>query len=376
MAVTLRRTSATTRASGSLSSHCVFNQLRNISKMANLKEVVSTLEKMAPLSLAESWDNVGLLIEPDVKKSIECVFLTNDLTEDVLEEAQNAKANLIISYHPPLFKPFKRIILKNWKDRITSRCLSQGIAVYSPHTSWDAVKEGLTDWLISCFDGSVTVLQPHSENPEFSHIVTVVSDTCEDSPLIVVNAFMELYPQFKLNNDLKILSTGHTQLKLLCNSNILSLFNEMTKYHYMSAFVQKNEMIPETDVGTGRLCHFREGLTIRNVIQRVKCHLKVNNLMVALARGSTLESTINSAATVAGSGASVLNGVNADLYLTGEMSHHEILDAVHNNVTVILANHSNTERGYLKVFADNLSQKIPQLRVCISNVDRDPLLFV
>jgi putative NIF3 family GTP cyclohydrolase 1 type 2 len=85
--------------------------------MANLKEVVSTLEKMAPLSLAESWDNVGLLIEPDVKKSIECVFLTNDLTEDVLEEAQNAKANLIISYHPPLFKPFKRIILKNWKVR-------------------------------------------------------------------------------------------------------------------------------------------------------------------------------------------------------------------------------------------------------------------
>lgn len=103
--------------SGSLSSHCVFNQVRNISRMVNLKEVVSTLEKMAPLSLAESWDNVGLLIEPDVKKSIECVFLTNDLTEDVLEEAQNVKANLIISYHPPLFKSFKRIISKNWKVR-------------------------------------------------------------------------------------------------------------------------------------------------------------------------------------------------------------------------------------------------------------------
>jgi hypothetical protein len=48
----------------------------------------------------------------------------------------------------------------------------------------------------------------------------------------------------------RILSTGHTQLKLLCNSNILSLFNEMTKYHYMSAFVQKNEMVSMYEVSS------------------------------------------------------------------------------------------------------------------------------
>lgn len=101
--------------SGSLTSRCVSNQVRNVSKMVNLTEVVSTLKKMAPLSLAEPWDNVGLLIEPDVKESIESVFLTNDLTEDVLEEAQNVNANLIISYHPPLFKPFKKITSANWK---------------------------------------------------------------------------------------------------------------------------------------------------------------------------------------------------------------------------------------------------------------------
>lgn len=87
--------------------------------MVSLAEIVSTLKRMAPLSLAESWDNVGLLIEPDVKKSIACVLLTNDLTEDVLEEAQDVKANLIISYHPPLFKPFKRITSANWKVRET-----------------------------------------------------------------------------------------------------------------------------------------------------------------------------------------------------------------------------------------------------------------
>lgn len=83
--------------------------------MATLSEVVSTLKKMAPLSLAESWDNVGLLVEPDVRKSVSRVFLTNDLTEDVLEEAVSVDANLIVSYHPPVFAPFKRITSDAWK---------------------------------------------------------------------------------------------------------------------------------------------------------------------------------------------------------------------------------------------------------------------
>lgn len=88
------------------------------------------------------------------------------------------------------------------------------------------------------------------------------------------------------------------------------------------------------------------------------------------------DSKINSAAAVAGSGASLLRGVKADLYLTGEMSHHDLLDAVHDNVTVVLANHSNTERSYLKVFAGKLLEELPQLTVHVSKVDRDPLVFV
>lgn len=83
--------------------------------MATLSDVISTLKRMAPLTLAESWDNVGLLVEPDVRKSISRVFFTNDLTEDVLEEAVSVDANLIVSYHPPLFAPFKRITSDAWK---------------------------------------------------------------------------------------------------------------------------------------------------------------------------------------------------------------------------------------------------------------------
>ena len=54
-------------------------------------------------------------------------------------------------------------------------------------------------------------------------------------------------------------------------------------------------------------------------------------------------------ASCAGSGSSVLSGTPSDVWLTGEMSHHEVLDAVHAGSTVLLAEHSNSERGFLKV---------------------------
>ena len=95
-------------------------------------QVVSELEGLAPTSLAESWDNVGLLIEPSGSKEVDeqkhfialtlhqvkKILLTNDWTEPVLSEAVEEKVDLVISYHPPLFRPFKRLTKGNWKERV------------------------------------------------------------------------------------------------------------------------------------------------------------------------------------------------------------------------------------------------------------------
>ncbi len=118
-----------------------------------LNTILSQFKEYAPLYLADqSWDNVGLLVEPDNNNpTIETIFFTNDLTEPVLEEAIQKQAQLIISYHPPIFSPLKRLTQNNWKERIILKCIKHGIAVYSPHTSWDAVDNGINQWLISAF---------------------------------------------------------------------------------------------------------------------------------------------------------------------------------------------------------------------------------
>jgi putative NIF3 family GTP cyclohydrolase 1 type 2 len=92
------------------------------------------LEKFGPLNYAEKWDNVGLLIEPSTDIEVKKIILTNDLTEKVMSEAVNKNANMIISYHPPIFQGLKRITMAGWKERIVIQCMENKIALYSPHT--------------------------------------------------------------------------------------------------------------------------------------------------------------------------------------------------------------------------------------------------
>lgn len=116
----------------------------------DLYAIIEKLEDIAPTSRAESWDNVGLLVEPrQCSGLISRVLLTNDLTELVMDEVEKMagdKVGLILSYHPPIFRPLKRITQSSSKERILLRAVESGIAVYSPHTALDPV---INQWLLA-----------------------------------------------------------------------------------------------------------------------------------------------------------------------------------------------------------------------------------
>ena len=77
-----------------------------------------------------------------------------------------------------------------------------------------------------------------------------------------------------------------------------------------------------------------------------------------------------------GAGATVIGTAPADVYLTGEMRHHDVLEAVAGGTSVILTNHTHTERGYLEVLARRLTAAFGgKVEVDVSRCDRDPLRF-
>lgn len=134
----------------------------------------------------------------------------------------------------------------------------------------------------------------------------------------------------------------------------------------------------EPDFGAGRTLKLSSKITLSEAIAKVKELTHLEHVRLALAKGKRMNDEINSVALCAGSGGSVLKAVTwVDVYLTGEMLHHDVLDAVQKGISVILTNHSDSERGFLKMFKPELEKRLEnKVKVLVSKTDRDPLITV
>ncbi|RWS08759.1 hypothetical protein B4U79_10972 [Dinothrombium tinctorium] len=359
----------------------------------NLPEIISHLQEMAPLHLAEEWDNVGLLVEPTLPLKVHNVLLTIDLTEKVLEEALKKKVNLIISYHPPIFKPLKSLTTKGWKEKILITCIENHIAIYSPHTALDAVKGGINDWLIAAYGESQSnpIKQSYADPKGAGHfsncLDVLVSEGNEitnalsglENVILTVKRFV-----FRIETIIKMVFSneyGGCDVRICCDDRTLAKVVDILSQHPVAQLcsrITKLQPPPLPGQGMGRLCNLMEPLPLYEVVHRTKQHIDQTHVRLALSPRHTRDTKVHSIAVCAGSGASVLRGVKADVFVTGEMSHHEVLDTIHSGSSVILCEHSNTERGYLKNWAEELKTMLGHqtVNIIVSEVDKDPLRVV
>ena len=125
----------------------------------------------------------------------------------------------------------------------------------------------------------------------------------------------------------------------------------------------------------GRAAELSKPVAFRALLERLKKLFGVSHLHVA--KPPAMSSKVRSIAVAAGAGSSALRGVGTDVYVTGEMSHHDVLASVADGTAVVLAGHSNTERGFLKVLAKRLVGEFGKtLQVRVAKKDRDPLVVV
>uniref|UniRef100_A0A8C6WWE2 NIF3-like protein 1 n=1 Tax=Neogobius melanostomus TaxID=47308 RepID=A0A8C6WWE2_9GOBI len=321
-------------------------------------------------------DNVGLLVEPSKSRPIKTILLTNDLTDAVMAEAETLSCDLIISYHPPLFRPIKRLVQKDWKQRLAIRAVEAGIAIFSPHTSWDTVKGGVNDWLIGGLgSGHVTVLSQVLSDAYPSHRLEF--NVRRDEELTAVMEELKACDSSAtLQHSSNRSDNSGIHVSFTCSDSALPHCVHTLLGHTalsQSLTISKLEKHPLPGHGQGRLSVLDKPVTIATAVEKMKTHLGLSYLRLALGAEQTQESSVRTVAVCAGSGASVLNGVKADLYVTGEMSHHEVLDAVAKGTSVILSDHSNSERGFLSVFRERLAVRLPEtVSVLVSQADRDP----
>lgn len=128
------------------------------------------------------------------------------------------------------------------------------------------------------------------------------------------------------------------------------------------------ENMPE---GPGRLISFERPQKVVPFLKTLRQFLRVPYLRVSRPAGLT---AIKRVACCAGAGHDAIKDANADVFVTGEMKHHDVLDAQSRGVMVVLSEHTHTERGYLPVFKRRLLKALPNpVEIHIAKLDRDPL---
>ncbi|MGC4068240.1 MAG: Nif3-like dinuclear metal center hexameric protein [Polyangiaceae bacterium] len=129
-------------------------------------------------------------------------------------------------------------------------------------------------------------------------------------------------------------------------------------------------------VGAGRIVQLDEPLPLVEALGHIKAGLSLPSLRVATAHRHQEGEPIESFAVCAGAGGSVFEKLPfADLLLTGEMRHHDVLARVAEGQTVVLTDHTNTERGFLPKLAACLRENFSELTVRVSTRDGDPLVI-
>ena len=387
---------------------------------ATVDGLVRAMGVVAPLSGAEDWDRVGLHVGDPARDLAGPVVLTIDLTERVLDEAIGLGASAIVAYHPPIWKALDRITATTAAERIVRGAIEAGLALYSPHTALDAAAGGVTDWLTECV--AVKASQNPGDDAMTADVRALVSEpvreASQEMKLVVFvprNALDQLRGalatagagqigayevcSFAASGTGTFFGTDGTspavgesgrleevdevRLEMVCSAHALPLAVETLRqfhpYEEPAFDIYELQPKPVRASGTGRRLVLDQPATVPQIGERLRAHLGVTRIKYALPEGMDDGTKVRRIAIVPGSGGDLVSTAvdeGCELFVTGEMTHHTVLGANARGLGVLLAGHTNTERGYLPRLAARLRTLMPNVSIEISKADRDPLIVL
>ncbi len=369
-----------------------------------LNDVMLIFNRLAPLKLAETWDNVGLLCG-DPQQKIRSVLLTIDLTRSVLDEAISNKSDLIMAYHPTIWEGLKKIIPGKGPSSLIYELVRNNIAVYSMHSSLDLVSGGINDALAEII--GITHPEPLEKRQPVSGTQYKLVCFLPESDLKPVSEAIYRAGGGKITPDsnyskcaFRVLGEGSFACGEVSNPTIgqPGSYEEVREYRFETVVPAANlgaalnamrsahsyeepafDVIPmiidQDNIGLGRYGRLIKPIRLKTIINMIKDKLKIDYAGLIGPR----DRLVKIAAVAAGScGSAYLQAIknNCDLYLTGEIKHHHAIDIQESGMSAIVVNHSNSERFYLRKLVGRMRSLMPTLDITVSRKDRDPIFWL
>lgn len=379
----------------------------------HIRDLIAAIESVAPRHLAESWDTTGLLVGDAGAEFGGGVLLTIDLNDAVLAEAEAlfaGKPGVIIAYHPPIFEGLKSVTSATRAGRLVLRAASRGIAIYSPHTALDAATGGMTDWLADGIAagsreverraivpwgpkdsaGSVSVklitFAPAGEVEQIREamaaagagVIGAYSRCSFASP--GTGTFMggdSTAPAVGRKGVLE--SVAEMRMEMVCpRGSVAAAVAALRGAHsYEEPAIDIVPLLPVPaagglSIGSGRVVRLVEPVPVSELAARL-----AKLLGCPVQTTADRDRPVRVIGLCPGAGASLLGPARAlgcEAFVTGELKHHECLGAIDSGLSLLLAGHTQTERGYLPLLADRLTRVLSGVRCAVSRVDAPPVV--
>ncbi len=352
------------------------------------------LEQLAPTALAESWDNVGLLLG-DAAAPVTTVMVALDTSTEVLDQMAQAGAELLVTHHPLIFSGVKRLVEDGGTGSLLCRMIREGRGLFALHTNLDSAPDGLNQYVAEMLGlQAMRPLAPSGVQPLLKLVVYVPETHIEAvrtamgqagaghighyrectfsvagtgtfqpeegaTPFIGHPGMLERVPEIRLET-----VTPRALLPRVLQAMLAQHPYEEVAY---DVFSLQN---PWPGAGLGRIGTLDTPTTGVDFLQAVRdtLHAPRAALIGDPAR------KIRTVALCTGAGGDFLDDAlhaGAELYLTGEVKHHQALLAREHGIALIEAGHFATERPAVALLADYLQHHCPDVTVHRAQ-ERDP----
>jgi len=342
--------------------------------------IASIIEELANKKLAEEWDNVGLLVG-DGSSKINKILVCLDVTEWVINEAIEQKVDMIVSHHPLIFGKINRITADTVLGRKLLKLISNNIAVYCAHTNYDMAKDGLNDLFAKRMGfNSFELIEPLYTEKLYKLIVYIPKghedkifkalvaagaghignySSCSYRTEGVGTFIPEEGTHPFIGEQGKLEEVDEIKLGTLVPKSILNkVLKTLIKVHPYEEPAYDIMPIdnPGNSYGLGRLAQLQNETTLAVYAETIKKALKLDRIKFA----GDPNKIIKKVALLNGSGNKFISAARfagADVLVTGDMQHHDILDAVEAGLGIIDAGHFATESVMIPAMASYLRGK-------------------
>jgi dinuclear metal center YbgI/SA1388 family protein len=359
------------------------------------------MNAIAPTTLAQEWDNVGVLAG-DLSAHVRRVLFAIDLTPTVTAEAIRLRADLLFCYHPPIFQPIKTLVAQNaGVESLVFQCVRNNIAVYSSHTALDAADGGTNDVIAGLCGIAKTNPLEFVDTPGEDNCKIVVFVPREHVDRIADAAFAAgagvignyTHCSYRTDGTGTFFGTSGTnpaigkrgrfehvdevRLEFVTPRGQLPEVVQAvrTAHPYDEPAFDIFPLTPAPSRGIGCVGELPKQTTLATLAQRLSEATKATNVSI-VGRSAT---KIKRAIIVVGAAGRLpfRGGIGAgDVVITGEIRHHDALAFDRAGATAIALGHWTSERPILTAVIRKLKVALPGVDLKLSRADREPFARV